>query len=114
MARIELNKEDFLGVWENVNIVPFLYDDNIEITFFLAPSFNTNIEILKNGKLYSYFSENLEIINLENDQFILKFINSDLNNGLDLNLECKMNFTSRQKAFVANFIDYGKRYFELK
>lgn len=114
MSIFEINKSEFVGVWENVNISPFNYNDDVEITLHLTEILNTNIEIRTETDFQAYFSEDLEVIKNEDDKFTLLFKKSELNYEQDLAIKCRMYIPSKPKAFIANINNLGERYFEKK
>lgn len=113
MKKNELEKDSFVGVWENKNIVPFAYDDNLEITFYLSANNTSNIRIqISEDNDKSYFCEGFELTQLENDKFKIIFKNSELNADNDLSFDCRMHIKGQPNAFVIKFLNYGERYFE--
>lgn len=111
----ELKKDDFIGVWENKNIVPFSYDDKVEITFYLGTGSAANIRIQKSIKDdMTYFTEGFEIINFQDNSFEIIFKESDLNMGENLTLKCRMHLKDNPPAFVVDIPEFGERYMEKK
>lgn len=113
MSLIKIDKENFVGVWENINYPPFAYNDKLEITFYLGANNTSNVNIEKNeDDSQSYFCDGFEVVKKENDQFQLILLNSKLNYGQDLILECRMYFPGVRPGMVCNFLEFGERYFE--
>lgn len=59
MNKFEIKRDEFIGVWENINVEPFKYSDNLEITLYLTAILDNSIEIFHKNKLTSYFSRTL-------------------------------------------------------
>jgi hypothetical protein len=113
MLSFEIDKEDLVGVWENKNIEPNNYNDNLEITLYLGANNTSSIRIKKTNADENYFSDGFDLLkpNRNSDDFKIVFKNSELNNGKDLIVESKL-YTLDPLVFDINILDYGKRFFE--
>ncbi len=110
MISFKIDKEDLIGVWENKNIEPNSYYDNLEITLYLGANNTSCIRINKNKADKDYFSEGFDLIksNKNSNNFRIIFKNSELNDGKDLILNCKV-YSFDPLIFIIDFLQYGKR-----
>lgn len=114
MYKININKEDLIGVWENKEVAPFTYNDNIEITLFLGANNSNNVTVEKDDIQTTYFSDEFEVSEINDGKFTITFKNSELIDGKDALIKCRMFIPNKPFAFVANIKNFGDRYFEKK
>ena len=114
MSKINIKKEDLVGVWENKEVAPFVHNDNIEITLFLGANKANNIMVEKDNIQTTYFSDEFKVSEIDDGKFTITFKNSELIDGKDAIIECRMFLPNEPFAFVANIRNLGDRYFEKK
>lgn len=108
-----LDNDKLIGIWENKNIVPFAYDDGINLTLMFGNVNNANFQIDHDKFEFpqSVFLENIEIINQNNEnRFLIRFVSS--NDGNVHEIHGRMHITSFPPAFILSLPKYGERYFE--
>jgi len=111
---IKIRRDDLVGVWENQDVAPFKYDDNLEITLYLGAGESNTIEFVQGENIIAYHSDGLEVSGITDGKFTITFRNSELNDGNDICINCRMYLPNQPKAFIANINNSGDRYFERK
>jgi len=111
MSKIKITKEDLIGVWENKDVAPFSYKDDIEITLFLGSNNVNNIMIEREGIQTTYFSQGFEVSDTVDGKFTITLKKSELNDGNDVVIDCRMFLPNKPLAFIANIRNLNDRYF---
>lgn len=111
---MSINKDFFIGVWENKNVTDFSYDDELDITLYIGERL-INISIIEKGKdTVSYFSNDYKIGDFSNNILELGLIESDLNDLKNFTLGIQMLNILEPHSYVVALKNFGKRFFVKK
>lgn len=62
----------------------------------------------------TYFSDEFEVSEINDGKFTIIFKNSELIDGNDAHVKCRMYIPNKPSSFIANIRNLGDRYFEKK